>query len=149
MLGWRCIVDVLIEIRDELRGLHGLYSTLSGLPEEVARLRTDVTTLHGDVSGLKANVASLKANVASLTANVVSLRLDLGSLARVVGTLVDESRSHGRLLGILAEEQGRLSDRMNEFSQRLSTMLASIAQSRTEDVARFINLEERLHRLES
>ncbi len=84
---------------------------------------------------------------------VLSLRrvveVGLAGIGRTLGVLGEDTRSLGRMVGLLAEEQARLARGQGEFGERLSLMLAAQAKARTEDLERWMQLEERLTRLET
>ncbi len=84
---------------------------------------------------------------------VLSLRrvveVGLAGIGRTLGVLGEDTRSLGRMVSLLAEEQARFARGQGEFGERLSLMLAGQARARTEELERWMQLEERLNRLET
>ena len=122
-------MEALIEIRDQLTSF-----------QQETRARFD---------GIDTRFDGVDARLDRVEAHVERTSLGLASLARTVGTLAEETRGLGRIVGILAEEQARVARAVGEFGERLSLMLAAAAQARTEELERYMRLEDRMHRLET
>lgn len=109
--------------------------------------------LEGRMGGLEERMSKVEMGLTSTRRLVVTLATEVGNLGRLISDLcTEQSRltlAHGELAERLEMRIAALERTQTSFAERLSGMLTAAAKARTEDVARLMDFEERLHQVET
>jgi hypothetical protein len=104
--------QVLVEIRDEVRGLHGEVVELRG---EVGGLRGEVVELRGEVGGLRGEVGGLRSEVNEVR------RRQVESEVRLATALTDVIGAVNRVRDAVVDGY-RFAERVDDHERRISAL---------------------------
>jgi hypothetical protein len=111
--------QVLIEIRDEVRGLRGEVVELRG---EVVELRGEVGGLRGEVGGLRSEVGGLRSEVGELRGEVKEVRRrQVDSETRFATVLTDVIGAVNRVRDAVVDGY-RFAERVEDHERRISAL---------------------------
>ena len=98
-------VRVLIEIRDEMRGMRGDIVEMKG---EIVDMKGEIVEIKGEIVAIKDELVNLNERVATVGTTMEDLAAQVRFIGRSMGVLRASRRGHGKRIDDLERRVGDL-----------------------------------------